>query len=178
MYKSNVLLYDKATESLWSQIKKEAVTGPLTGAKLTPIPSITTTWKRWKRLHPGTLVLSENTGYARNYSESPYKDYYASPAAFFGFSGKRDERLPEKELVFAVELSGVKRAYPFGILKESNGGVIDTLGNTRIRVYFDNDSEEAYATAGGKTKVDGIVTYWFVWSAFHPDTTIYEAVKK
>ena len=57
LYESNVLLYDHQTESLWSQLKEEAVTGPQTGTRLRAIPSVMTTWKAWRAQHPNTLVL-------------------------------------------------------------------------------------------------------------------------
>ena len=75
LYNSNVLFYDKGTESLWSQIRMEAVTGPLTGTRLIQIPLDLTTWKVWSDRYPDTLVLSRNTGHRRRYGVSPYKDY-------------------------------------------------------------------------------------------------------
>ncbi|MCH8156388.1 MAG: DUF3179 domain-containing protein, partial [Nitrospinae bacterium] len=61
LYQSDMLLYDHQTESLWSQIKSEAVTGPLTGARLKLLASTQTTWKQWKQKHPATQVLSDQT---------------------------------------------------------------------------------------------------------------------
>ncbi len=58
LHENNVLFYDHQTESLWSQLKEAAVTGPLTGTHLTALPSVTTTWKAWRTQHPDTLVLS------------------------------------------------------------------------------------------------------------------------
>ncbi len=180
LYKANVLLYDRTTESLWSQVKKEAVTGPLTGAKLNPIPSTLTTWKRWKKLHPQGLVLTTNTGFSRNYDANPYKEYFSNPLRFLGFKGERDERLLEKELVLGLEIKGKKRAYPFSVLKEVKSPVKDELGGMKIRIHFDKDSEEAYAVLtpkdgkGEGKRLIGLVSYWFVWSAFHPDTEVYK----
>jgi len=65
LYQSDMLLYDRATDSLWSQIKGEAVTGPLMGARLKLLSSTQTTWAQWKKNHPETLVLSQKTGYKR-----------------------------------------------------------------------------------------------------------------
>ena len=66
LYKANVLMYDRQTESLWSQVRREAVAGPLTGAKLKVLPSTLTTWKKWRRQHPNTAVLSPDTGHQRD----------------------------------------------------------------------------------------------------------------
>jgi hypothetical protein len=175
LYKANVLLYDRTTGSLWSQVKREAVTGPLTGTKLIVIPSITTTWKRWKALHPATLVLSTKTGFKRDYGRNPYESYYNSPLAFFGFKGKRDNRLPEKELVLGIEVNGAKSAYPFSVLKDLKGPITDIVSGKKIRIHFDKSSEEAYATFEDGSRLTGLVSYWFVWSSFNPDTDVFKA---
>jgi hypothetical protein len=57
LYKSNVLLYDHQSESLWSQLMNTAVSGPQAGKPLTALPSARVSWKKWKRLHPETMVL-------------------------------------------------------------------------------------------------------------------------
>ncbi len=168
-----MLLYDRKTDSLWSQVKSEAVTGPLTGTKLRSIPSVVTTWKRWKTLHPNTLVLSTKTGYRRDYSRDPYKFYFNSPLAFLGFKGKRDKRLPEKELVLGIVAESEKKAYPFSVLKGLKSPVIDTISGQKIKIHFDKTSEEAYATLNDGTRLTGMVSYWFVWSSFHPDSTVF-----
>ena len=71
LYESNVLLYDHETESLWSQLKEESVTGPMIGTQLAAVPSVLTTWKQWQTHHPETLVLSMQTGHNRNNDYSP-----------------------------------------------------------------------------------------------------------
>ncbi len=171
LYKSNVLLYDRETESLWSQIRREAVTGPLTGARLRVVPSKLTTWKRWKRLHPDTLVLSPDTGYRRDYSRDPYESYYGSTRAFFGLKKKVPE-LPEKELVLGIELKGVRRAYPFSVLRKVDTPLKDELSGAEVTIHFHRESEEAYATDAEGKRLPGTVSYWFVWHSFPPDTTI------
>ncbi|MFQ5483563.1 MAG: DUF3179 domain-containing protein, partial [Nitrospinaceae bacterium] len=83
LYQSDMLLYDRQTESLWSQIKSEAVTGPLTGTRLRLLASTHTTWGDWKRRRPDTLVMSRNTGYRRDYGRNPYGDYDKNRTLFF-----------------------------------------------------------------------------------------------
>ena len=156
-------------------MKNEAVTGPMTGERLTLIPSVQTTWKRWRKLHPETLVLSTDTGYSRNYEENPYENYFDSPLAFLGFKGKRDKRLPEKELVLGVEVKEEKKAYPFRALKKADSPVSDTLSGQKVLVYFDKGSEEAYATDLSGKRLPTLVSYWFVWSSFHPETMVFKA---
>lgn len=172
-----MLLYDRETESLWSQIKREAVTGPMTGTRLSPYPSALTTWKRWKKLHPDTLVLSTKTGFSRDYSKDPYEDYYRSPLAFFGFRQKPPE-LPEKELVLGIEVEGITRAYPFSILRKIKTPFNDTISGKTVTIHFDRESEEAYVTDKDMKRLPGIVSYWFVWYSFNSDTSVFREPKK
>ena len=73
LYQSDMLLYYHQTESLWSQIKSEAVTGNLTGSRLKLLSSTHTNWASWKSKHPKTQVLSDDTGYRRDYDRDPYR---------------------------------------------------------------------------------------------------------
>lgn len=167
-----MLLYDRETESLWSQIKQEAVTGPLTGTPLKPVASTLTTWKRWRKKHPDTLVLSTETGYRRDYTSDPYRSYHRSPFAFFGLK-KKLPHLPEKELVAGVEIDGVKKAYPFSVLKGSGPNLTDTVSGKRLTVNFDIASEEVTVTGQDNETLPVMVSYWFVWYSFNPDTLIF-----
>ena len=98
-------MYDHQTESLWLQVRRRAVTGPMTGTKLKRLPSTVTSWKKWRRKHPQTEVLSLKTGYLRDYNRDPYEEYYESKKGLFSFlrpgPGARD-----KELVIGVEMGG------------------------------------------------------------------------
>jgi len=145
----------------------------MTGTPLKPVPSRLTTWKRWKKLFPHTLVLSPKTGYARDYNHDPYAGYSKSPFAYFR-SKKTPPYLPKKELVLGIEIKGRYRAYPFSVLKKAASPVDDTFDGERLKVYFDRGSEEVYAALASGRRVPGLVAYWFVWYSFHPDTTIFK----
>ncbi|RNJ80627.1 MAG: DUF3179 domain-containing protein, partial [Nitrosopumilus sp. B06] len=88
LYNSNLLMYDRLTESYWSQALGEAVKGELTGSVLELVPFDVITWGDWKKLHPDTLVLSTETGHARAYGVDPYGDYYTNPNLFFPVENK------------------------------------------------------------------------------------------
>lgn len=75
LYKRNLLLYDRETDSLWSQLGGVAVTGDMAGTSLDLLPATETTWASWKKSHPQTVVLSFNTGYRRDYTRDPYSDW-------------------------------------------------------------------------------------------------------
>ncbi len=104
LYRSNKLMYDHATESMWSTISGEPVIGPLVGKglKLTPRTVVTTTWERWKALHPQTTVLTLDTGHQRDYGEGvAYNSYFSTDALMFKVPGA-DKRLKNKASVLAL----------------------------------------------------------------------------
>lgn len=104
LYRSNKLMYDKATQSLWNTIKGEPVLGPLVdkGIKLEHLSVVTTTWGEWKRRHPKTTVLSEKTGHIRNYGENvAYQNYFGTNELMFN-TPFNDQRLKNKQEVLAL----------------------------------------------------------------------------
>lgn len=107
LYRSNKLMYDQATQSLWNTLWGTPVVGPLVGKgiALERLSIVTTTWGEWRRRHPDTQVLSLDTGYARDYREGvAYFEYFLTDELMFAVPG-RDSRLPNKDeilgLVFA-----------------------------------------------------------------------------
>lgn len=178
LYNSDVLLYDRSTESLWSQILAQAVAGPLKGHKLAQIPLEHTTWADWKRRHPDTLVLSTDTGFARDYTRDPYHDYAATPRLMFPV-GATSDRLPAKEIVLGIEVDGARKAYPFSELDKALGErgqrLEDRLGGRKISIRFDREHRTAQAFDGSGREIPTVVGYWFAWFAFFPQTEVFTA---
>ena len=164
-------MYDHQTESLWSQVKRKSVTGPMTETKLEVLPSTLTTWKKWKKRYPGTKVLSLNTGYTRDYSRDPYDNYYQSKKGLFSFfkPGPGEE---EKELVAGVMIEKAVKAYPLNILRKK-GKVRDHLGNKDILITLDNETDVLTIKDKEGNKIPYITSYWFVWKGIHPQSTIF-----
>ena len=130
----NVLvMYDRQTESYWSQLLGESVAGTMVGTKLDFLPSWMMTWEQWKDLHPDTLALDKG---GRRGGRDTYDSYYASDRA--GVIGKtnNDERLYTKEFVIGVELENVAVAYPFSVLNQESI-VNDSVEGSDIIVVFD-----------------------------------------
>jgi hypothetical protein len=172
LYQSNVLFYDHQTESLWSQLKEEAVTGSFTATPLRQVPSVMTTWAGWRAAHPDTLVLALDTGYPRDYDRDPYAAYRASTEVMFPVSHV-DQRLGRKEKVFGLRLDTAAKAYPLAALAKARH-VDDQLGGHRVRIEYDDRSGRVNAVAADDHRsLPGIVVYWFAWSAFHPDTALW-----
>jgi hypothetical protein len=106
LYRSNKLMFDEETKSLWSTLDGKPVVGSLVGsdAVLVPRPAVTTTWGEWRRRHPQTDVLSLDTGHERDYSEgAAYRDYFATDRLMFSVPSL-DARLRNKAEVLVMRL--------------------------------------------------------------------------
>ncbi len=110
LYNNNLVMYDRLTKSLWSQIWGQAIAGNLTGYRLQRVPIDVTTWGAWKKLYPNTMVLSRQTGFNRDYGDDPYGAYYFTNGLYFPLS-YRDSRLPQKTLVLGLTIGGTSKAY-------------------------------------------------------------------
>jgi hypothetical protein len=104
LYRSNKLMFDQETASLWSMLDGSPAVGPLVGSglRLKARPVVTTTWGEWRAQHPGTTVLSLETGHDRDYSEgAAYRDYFATDRLMFRVP-KRDTRLKNKDEILGI----------------------------------------------------------------------------
>ena len=136
------------------------MTGSMTSTSLKTVPLLDTTWENWKGKHPDTLVLSADTGYDRAYSRHPYR--------------VRAER------VLGVQTGGegLVKAYPFEELKKVNRFPLkDHLGDQELLIFFDEDSQTAWATTPTGRPVDGFVSYRAAWLSFFPQSAVYTAKK-
>jgi hypothetical protein len=111
LFDNNLVLFDRATDSLWSQMRVQSVCGTLSSTTPTLLPVVQSTWAAWKALHPATTVVSFDTGFARNYNQYPYGNYdqlgdnsLLFPQSFV------DPRRPPKELVIGIREGTVARA--------------------------------------------------------------------
>ena len=168
---SNVLMYDHQTESLWSQVKGEAVTGPMTGTPLNIIPSVLTTWKKWKNRFPESEVLSTETGYIRDYSRDPYEDYYKRERGLFSFlkSGNGEK---EKELVAGIIINGSAKAYPLAHLRKE-GTLTDIVGGREFEFTFESETDVLVIRDIEGNEIPHIISYWFVWKGIHPGSELF-----
>lgn len=177
LYNSDVLLYDRATQSLWSQILSTAISGPLKGSVLPSVPLSHTSWADWRRRHPGTEVLSTDTGYERDYARDPYAGYDRVPRLIFDVQ-HRDGRHPLKEWVLGLRVNGTAKAYPFGVLERAvdrSGTLHDTVAGQRLTIHYDRVHRTAEAVDERGRPLTGLMAFWFAWVAFHPDTEVLSA---
>lgn len=174
LYNSDVLLYDRETQSLWSQIRAQALAGPSKGARLAAVPVLHTTWADWRARHPRTLALSENTGFQRNYARDPYSGYEKSSVIYFPVRF-RAEGFHPKERVLGVLLGGKAKAYPFVELAKGPGELSDTVAGQALRVRYSREHHSAEAFDAQGRPLVATTLFWFAWAAFNPETEIYRA---
>ena len=130
LYNSNLLMYDRLTESYWSQALGLAVTGELSGYQLDLVPFDVIAWGDWKILHPDTTVLTTDTGAIRPYDTDPYGNYYTEPRIMFPVA-HRDDRLGLKEIIVGFTQDNIYKAYTQNDI-ESNVLINDSIGDTPI----------------------------------------------
>lgn len=174
LYNNDVLLYDRETQSLWSQLLTRAVTGKFKGTSLVPIPITQTTWGDWKKREPETRVLSRDTGYARDYATDPYRGYALSDELMFRIR-HRSAVFHPKERVVGVEINGQSKAYPFVELAKTRGEIRDSVGGRPITIRFDRKHQTGAAFDAGGREIPSVTAYWFAWYAFHTDTAVFRA---
>ncbi len=176
LYNSDVLLYDRDTESLWSQIMNQAISGERVGKMLTAIPISHTTWRDWLADHPDTLVLSDDTGYFRDYQRDPYAGYEKSRHTYFAVNNEAPDSYHPKEVVLGLDVGGVYKAYPFVELdKQGKNRFSDSVGGKLFNFDWDAVNRSISVTDSAGKPVAGIQGYWFAWFAFHPDTEVFKA---
>jgi hypothetical protein len=176
LYRSNVLMYDHQTESLWLQVKRRAVTGPMTGTKLSILPSTITSWKKWKKKNPETTVLSFKTGYSRNYDRDPYESYYRNRRGMFRSFFKAGPGEEEKEIVAGVEVGDSAKAYPVSVIRQRKK-MTDTIGGKSVTFSYDDTTDRISVKTASGEEIEPILVYWFVWKGIHADSGLYRPGK-
>jgi hypothetical protein len=132
---SNLLMYDRQTESWWQQASGEAVIGELTGTQLAFLPANIISWAEARARYPEAQVLSRETGYSRSYGQNPYSGYDNINSSPFLFSGDTPDQLPAMARVITVELNDEAVAYPNDLLQEV-GVINDTVGGVDIAIFW------------------------------------------
>ncbi|MGE3239497.1 MAG: DUF3179 domain-containing protein [Pirellulales bacterium] len=174
LYNSNVLMYDRSgqVDSLWSQVKAEGVSGPGAKTKLKALPLQLTTWSDWVARYPETLVLSPQTGHARNYDRDPYAGYFHRPQLMFPARPTSD-RLPTKERVLGVWTDGVARAYPVSAFGTDRRQIVQEIDGKRVVIEFD-PTAQSLRVADAEEGVECMYSLWFAWHAFRPQTEVFQ----
>ncbi len=131
LYKDALVMMDRETGTLWTQVNGTALRGPLAGHHLVEVPAMQTTWRVWKRLHPDTLVLRKPTGIRG----SSYEDYAADPHRR-GLSGTPgDPRLPGKTIIIGIHAGDDAVAVPLSLLEKKQVLEFELKGEPLVVIY-------------------------------------------
>jgi len=173
LYRSNKLMFDRETDSLWNQFTGMPVSGPLlnSGIELKIRPVTITSWTEWKTAHPDTKVLSLDTGHRRDYGSGVvYGSYFASPDLMFPAIVRNEDKAQRKDFVFGIRDVGAAKAWPLTAFTRRKV-INDTVGarnvvligdaKTRtVRAYERGDRE--FSASPGAGEVNGPGGIWKV----------------
>ena len=135
-----LVMYDHQSDTLWSQFLSRGVKGPLANRALEIVPAVQTTWEQWLNLHPDTLVLDKRG----SYGSDTYEGYYRGGSAGIIGESNKDRRLPKKELVMGMVVSGFAKAYPFSAISQQTV-INDHFAGEEVVITFEPTSESAAA---------------------------------
>ena len=156
LYRSNKIMYDRETFSLWNQETGQPVIGELadSGIQLNFFPTLLTTWGEWTDEHPDTTVLALDTGvsqpgryFPEDNPNATYYEYFNTPGTMFPV-WIRDDSLEAKDVVLGVNVGEAQKAYPVSVLQVERV-VNDTLGETNVVVLGSEISQAAKAYERG-----------------------------
>jgi len=173
LWNSNLLMYDRKTDSLWSQVLGQAVVGESTGQTLEIIPSDVALFGGWKKANPNGEVLSRDTGQARSYGRDPYGDYYTTPGTIFPVNFT-DDRLEDKDIVLGIVVNGKSKAYSTSAIAKA-GQVEDVFQGKNIVLQYDSstDAVRMFEKINDELiRINPIYGFWFSWVAVHPETEL------
>ncbi len=165
LYNSNMLMFDTASSTLWSQLIGEGAVGTLAGTQLLRYTAQIVSFAEFRKAFPDGLVLSQDTGFSRLYGNNPYIGYDRADSPAFLFSGEADGRLLPKEWVITFEAQGEAVAYPFSVLSKEKV-VQDSVGGEPVVLFWQPgtlsaldegiiaDSEDAGAAGVFRRKLD------------------------
>ena len=139
---SDLIMWDRQTQSWWQQLTGEAIVGELTGRQLKLLPSSIISWQDFKAAYPDAAILSRDTGHRRDYGQNPYAGYDRADRSPFLFSGDPDDRLLPMERVAALTIGDSAAAFPFSLL-ETAGVVHYTVGGQDLAVLFQPGTRSA-----------------------------------
>ena len=199
---SNLVMYDRSTNTWFPQVLAVGIKGPRAGEALVERPLIWTTWERWKAAHPDTEVLSTQTGFARNYNHDPYgtynplSGYYAPDSPRMFPVMHEDTRFPAKSVFLGARTSETAVAFRLDSLRQDGQLTIEADGENFTAIY-DPELDTGHVfrgTTDAEAVIDGTGLHavqwigddsapepvnsfdamWFAWTAFYPETHVHE----
>jgi hypothetical protein len=198
---SNLIMFDRDTDTWFPQVLSVGIRGPHTGAALVERPMVWTTWERWRAARPDTAVLSTETGFARNYNRDPYgrynprSGYYVPDSATIFPLMNSDGRHPRKSVFIGARTRNTAVAFRLASLREAGMLELEAGGESFTAIH-DQALDTGYIFRGraeGEPRVGGIgpravswpggaspeplnafEAMWFAWAAFYPETAVHD----
>ena len=181
LWNSNLVMYDRKTESLWSQVLGEGIVGEQTGVQLTVLPSDRITFGAFKEQFPHGEVLTRDTGSLRSYGQDPYGDYYTDNSRVIFPVDNKDTRLENKDYVLGIIDGDFSKAYlPSAIKRDmsAQNEVVDRFAGRSIILRYDADLDVVRMFEklpdGTEERINPFPNFWFSWVAAHPETDVYK----
>ena len=164
---SNMIMFDRETETLWQQSTGEAIAGEHSGKKLTRVPLQLIELFTVREQHPDAVIMTDNTGHSRDYTVYPYGNYDNSEDLFFEVTVD-DNRFPTKELFYAVESGNKSIALRIGELENDSTVSFDKEG---IKLTAEKKDGEIFVREEGSDEpLAGYYEMWFSWATWHRDS--------
>jgi hypothetical protein len=185
---SDLVMYDRQTESWWQQFGGEGVVGELAGEELEQLPARIVAWEDFATRHPDGEVLSRDTGFPRDYGRNPYAGYDdVDTGPFFPAGGADDKRLLPKERVVFIELGDDAVAVPFSVLEDEKTMEVEVAGE-RLELRWVpgvgsalDSSDVGGGREVGSAEVRSLTSgepvpfdqpFWFAVASFRPDIRV------
>jgi hypothetical protein len=134
LFNSNLVMYDRKTQSYWSQMLEQAITGALVTKIPNRLQTVETTWGAWKAMYPQTTVLSRNTGFSRDYNVYPYGSFRRDQSLLFPVANSNDSRLHRKERVLGINVADKSKVYPIDRFDTGVEVINETVGDMNVVV--------------------------------------------
>lgn len=175
LYNSNVLLYDRQDDALWSQAGLIAISGPNAGRSLTHLDDWQiTTFQRWRDGHPDSTIATLDTGYygPDRYNATAYASYFTTDEVMFPVE-PTDDRFANKYPVIGVRVGEIAKAYPVDAIANTPGGRVEDTINGQPLILEVTGDPQTIRIIQAPEDARVIHTFWFAWYAFHPQTAVY-----
>jgi hypothetical protein len=171
LYNSDLIMYDRSSNSLWQQITGHSFAGAQRGQSLTTYPSAMTSWKEWREAHPDTQVLSTKTEHSgMQYKRAPYGDYANSELLMFPVALRDARRHPKLEVV-GIEINGQAIAYGLQYLRKIRL-LQDEINGNSIQIRYTADGMVTVTEEKSGRVLTAHQMFWFAWYSFHPNTLL------
>ena len=178
LFKDNLLIYDRQTESLWQQFSLQSIAGPQVKSRLRWLFSEQMTFGAWREKYTEGKVLSTDTGFrnieilTNGYTFNVYSQYEQSPNPPGLPEDIRDD-LPAKAFVWGIVIDGFAKAYPRETLP-SGVSFEDVVNGKTVALIFDEEADSIrVAESDTGNEINGVWSFWFAWQAFYPETEVW-----